>query len=65
LRCCCGTDSNTAEAADAVDEAITAALDTGARTQDLAQRGEAVDRNGGNGRAVAELVGAEALEGLS
>ena len=53
------------EAADAVDEAITAALDTGARTQDLAQRGEPWIGTAEMGARVAELVGAEALEGLS
>jgi 3-isopropylmalate dehydrogenase len=54
-----------AEAADAVDEAISAALDTGARTQDLAQRGEPWIGTAEMGARVAELVGAEALEGLS
>ena len=54
-----------ADAADAVDEAITAALDTGARTQDLAQRGEPWIGTADMGARVAELVVAEALEGLS
>jgi 3-isopropylmalate dehydrogenase len=53
------------EAADAVDEAITAALDTGARTQDLALRGEPWIGTAEMGARVAELVGAEAMEGLS
>jgi 3-isopropylmalate dehydrogenase len=54
-----------AEAANAVDDAITAALDTGARTQDLVQRGEPWIGTAEMGARVAELVGAEAMEGLS
>jgi 3-isopropylmalate dehydrogenase len=53
------------DAAAAVDEAITAALDSGARTQDLAQRGEPWIGTADMGARVAELVVAEALEGLS
>jgi len=53
------------DAAAAVDEAITAALDAGARTQDLAQRGEPWIGTAEMGARVAELVVAEALEGLS
>jgi len=53
------------DAAAAVDEAITAALDAGARTQDLAQRGEPWIGTAEKGARVAELVVAEALEGLS
>jgi len=54
-----------ADAADAVDEAITAVLDAGARTQDLVQRGEPWIGTAEMGARVAELVVAEALEGLS
>ncbi len=53
------------EAAAAVDEAVAAALDAGARTQDLALRGEAAIGTAEMGGRVAELIVAEALEGLS
>jgi 3-isopropylmalate dehydrogenase len=53
------------EAAAAVDEAVAAALDAGARTQDLALRGEPSIGTAEMGGRVAELVVAEALEGLS
>ena len=53
------------EAAAAVDEAVAAALDAGARTQDLALRGEAVIGTAEMGARIAELIVAEALEGLS
>jgi 3-isopropylmalate dehydrogenase len=53
------------EAAAAVDEAVAAALDAGARTQDLALRGEPSIGTAEMGARVAELVVAEALEGLS
>ena len=53
------------EAAAAVDEAVAAALDAGARTQDLALRGEASIGTAEMGARVAELIVAEALEGLS
>jgi len=52
-------------AAEAVDDAIAAALDAGARTQDLALRGEPWIGTAEMGARVAELVVAEALEGLS
>ena len=53
------------EAAAAVDEAVAAAIDAGARTQDLALRGEAAIGTAEMGARVAELIVAEALEGLS
>jgi len=53
------------EAAAAVDEAVAAALDAGARTPDLALRGEASIGTAEMGARVAELIVAEALEGLS
>jgi len=53
------------DAAAAVDEAVAAALDAGARTQDLALRGEPWIGTAEMGARVAELVVAEALEGLS
>jgi len=53
------------DAADAVDDAVAAALDAGARTQDLALRGESWIGTTEMGARVAELVVAEALEGLS
>ena len=56
---------NQPEAAAAVDEAVAAALDAGARTQDLALRGEAWIGTAEMGARVAELIVAEALEGLS
>jgi 3-isopropylmalate dehydrogenase len=52
------------DAAAAVDEAVAAALDAGARTQDLAC-GEPWIGTAEMGARVAELVVAEALEGLS
>ena len=53
------------DAAVAVDDAIAAALDAGARTQDLALRGEPWIGTAEMGARVADLVVAEALEGLS
>ena len=53
------------DAAAAVDEAVAAALDAGARTQDLVLRGESWIGTAEMGARVAELVVAEALEGLS
>lgn len=53
------------EAAGAVDEAIAAALDTGARTRDLARPGEASIGTAEMGTRIVDLVLAEALEGLS
>jgi 3-isopropylmalate dehydrogenase len=53
------------DAAAAVDEAVAAALDNGARTQDLALHGEPFIGTADMGARVAELVVAEALEGLS
>jgi 3-isopropylmalate dehydrogenase len=53
------------DAADAVDEAIAAALDAGARTQDLAVPGEPSIGTAEMGSRIVELVFAEALEGLS
>jgi len=53
------------DAAAAVDEAVAAALDAGARTQDLALRGESWIGTAEMGARIAELVMAEALEGLS
>jgi len=53
------------DAAAAVDEAVAAALDAGARTHDLALRGEPWIGTAEMGARVAELVVAEALEGLS
>jgi len=53
------------DAADAVDDAVAATLDSGARTQDLALRGESWIGTADMGARVAELVVAEALEGLS
>ncbi len=53
------------EAAGAVDEAIAAALDAGARTQDLARPGEPSIGTMEMGTRIVGLVLAEALEGLS
>jgi 3-isopropylmalate dehydrogenase len=53
------------EAADAVDGAIAATLDAGARTQDLARPGESSIGTAAMGARVAELILAEALEGRS
>ena len=54
-----------ADAADAVDDAIAAALDAGARTQDIALPGEPAMGTAAMGARIAELVLAEALQGLS
>jgi 3-isopropylmalate dehydrogenase len=56
---------NLPDAADAVDAAIGAALDSGARTADLARPGDAVIGTRDMGNRVVELLLAEALEGLS
>ena len=53
------------DAADAVDDAIAAALDAGARTQDLARPGEVSIGTTEMGTRIVDLVLAEALEGLS
>jgi len=53
------------EGADAVDQAIAAALDAGARTPDIALAGEAAIGTAEMGARIAEFVLAEALEGLS
>lgn len=53
------------EAADAVDAAIAAALDAGARTPDIALPGEPSLGTAAMGERIVELVLAEALEGLS
>ncbi|HWC75286.1 MAG TPA: 3-isopropylmalate dehydrogenase [Gemmatimonadales bacterium] len=53
------------EPADAIDEAIAAALYAGARTQDLATAGEASIGTVEMGTRIVDLVLAEALEGLS
>jgi 3-isopropylmalate dehydrogenase len=52
-------------AAEAVDDAIAAALDAGARTQDLAHGGESPIGTTEMGTRIVELILAEALEGLS
>ena len=52
-------------AAGAVDDAIASALDSGARTQDLARPGEASIGTTEMGTRIVDLVLAEALEGLS
>jgi 3-isopropylmalate dehydrogenase len=54
-----------ADAADAVDDAIAAALDAGARTPDIALPGEPAIGTAAMGARIAELVLAEALQGLS
>src|SRR6266480_932935 len=54
-----------ADAADAVDGAIAAALDAGARTQDLVRPGESSIGTAAMGARIAELILAEALEGRS
>src|SRR5438309_4859161 len=56
---------NLPAAADAVDDAIAAALDAGARTPDLARPGDQIIGTKEMGSRVVELVLAEALEGLS
>lgn len=53
------------DAAGAVDDAIASALDSGARTQDLARSGEASIGTREMGTRIVDLVLAEALEGLS
>ena len=53
------------DAADSVDDAVAAALDAGARTQDIALPGEATIGTAEMGARVAEYVVAAALEGLS
>ena len=54
-----------ADAADAVDEAIAVALDAGARTQDLAGPGQPWIGTAAMGARIADLILAEALEGLA
>lgn len=53
------------DAAGAVDDAIASALDSGARTQDLARPGEPSIGTKEMGTRIVDLVLAEALEGLS
>jgi len=53
------------DAADSVDDAVAAALDAGARTQDIALPGEPSIGTAEMGARVAECVVAAALEGLS
>jgi 3-isopropylmalate dehydrogenase len=53
------------EAADAVDAAVAAALDAGARTPDIALPGESSIGTAAMGGRIVELVLAEALEGRS
>ncbi|HEY3221505.1 MAG TPA: 3-isopropylmalate dehydrogenase [Gemmatimonadales bacterium] len=53
------------DAADAVDQAVAAALDAGARTQDLASPGESSIGTAAMGARIAKLILAEALEGRS
>jgi 3-isopropylmalate dehydrogenase len=53
------------DAADAVDEAIAVALDAGARTQDLAAPGQPSIGTAAMGARIADLILAEALEGLA
>jgi 3-isopropylmalate dehydrogenase len=53
------------DAADAVDEAVAAALESGARSQDIARAGEPVLGTAEMGSRVVDLVLAGALEGLS
>ena len=52
-------------AAEAVDDAVAAALDAGARTPDLARAGESPIGTTEMGTRIVELILAEALEGLS
>ena len=56
---------NLPDAADAVDDAIAAALYASARTQDLARPGEVSIGTTEMGTRIVDLVLAEALEGLS
>ncbi|HET9387633.1 MAG TPA: 3-isopropylmalate dehydrogenase [Gemmatimonadales bacterium] len=53
------------DAANAVDEAIALALESGARSQDIARPGEAVLGTKEMGSRIVELVCSEALEGLA
>jgi len=53
------------DAAGAIDDAIAAALDAGARTQDLVRPGESSIGTAEMGTRIVELVLAAALEGLS
>jgi 3-isopropylmalate dehydrogenase len=53
------------EAADVVDDCIGAALDAGARTRDLARPGEPSIGTAEMGRRIADLILAEAVEGLA
>ena len=53
------------EAANAVDEAIALALESGARSQDIARPGEGVLGTKEMGSRIVELVCSEALEGLA
>jgi len=53
------------EAANAVDDAVAAVLDAGARTKDLAVGGESWIGTADMGARVADFILAEALEGLS
>ena len=54
-----------AEPADAIDEAVGAALDAGARTRDIALPGEAIIGTVEMGDRIVEYVFSEALEGLA
>jgi 3-isopropylmalate dehydrogenase len=56
---------NLVEAADAVDDAIAVVLDAGARTQDLAAPGQPSIGTAAMGARIADLILAEALEGLA
>ena len=53
------------DAADAVDDAIAVALDAGARTPDLAAPGQPSIGTAAMGARIADLILAEALEGLA
>ena len=53
------------EPADAIDEAVGAALDAGARTRDIALPGEAIIGTVEMGDRIVEYVFSEALEGLA
>ncbi len=54
-----------ADAADSVDDAVAAALDAGARTQDIVLPGDPSIGTAEMGGRIAESIVAEALEGLS
>jgi 3-isopropylmalate dehydrogenase len=56
---------NLPEPAGAVEDAIALAIDAGARTQDVARPGEAIIGTKEMGTRIADLILAEALEGLS